>query len=719
MNITKRIKTYEPFFNDYYLDTIEFQQYSSTFIKVKSTNPKHEEAHVLICTIFKSDEEVTEVDLEEEANRFAQDSKKANPIFVSYEYYYIEDESHNTIGIDVCFLIYEDTSFKIEGEGLSNYYDGMTFYNNKEYEKAYKCFYEGYQNHDPDCVYALAYLAEEGKGTDKDYNKALQLYKKASDLDNDLASMKVGEMYEDDSLDEPNYQEAQKYFERAATNEYPPAFEALGRLSLLVDNTNYNDAKAYFEKGRDLGDYACSFNLGVMYEQGVGVRQDYTKAYKYYLEAASQGDVAGQMALSILLENGNGCNKDLEESLSWLKEAAEGGYAPAKDTLATKYLYGEGVKEDKKQAYSLCLESANLGYPPAMYHLANYLIIKNDKKDYQEINSLLTKASNQNYGPAIIDLAYYTHKGYYGTKQDDKKAFELYMQGASLKDSVALSCVGACYEEGIGVLKNRLKAMEYYKKAIALGDNQAMYNLAIMYLDGKSTKPYEYDQAIEYLNHCANNNLGLACLTLSELYEDGFQVEKDDDKSFEYLKKAYDLDVKESYERMEKYYLLKGNDEEAFKVIKKAAKEGIPYYQAKLALQYLTPSNKDIFDLDLGIKILEDASNSNNIDALLLLGSIYEEGKLLPKDLKKAINYYNIAAKVGSFDALAYLGFAYLHNEEIKDIDKAFKLATESYNKGSILAIDLLIEINTIQGNIKEVKRLENERGNINEKKYR
>ena len=48
--------------------------------------------------------------------------------------------------------------------------------------------------------------------------------------------------------------------------------------------------------------------LGLLYEKGNGVRQDYSEAAKWYRKAADQGSVYGQISLGYLYEKGNGVN---------------------------------------------------------------------------------------------------------------------------------------------------------------------------------------------------------------------------------------------------------------------------------------------------------------------------------------------------------------------------------------------------------------------------
>ena len=56
------------------------------------------------------------------------------------------------------------------------------------------------------------------------------------------------------------------------------------------DNCRSIIAIKYFKKASELGNCDATFNLGMMYYYGTGVRQDYTIAMKYYRKAAKQGN---------------------------------------------------------------------------------------------------------------------------------------------------------------------------------------------------------------------------------------------------------------------------------------------------------------------------------------------------------------------------------------------------------------------------------------------
>lgn len=63
---------------------------------------------------------------------------------------------------------------------------------------------------------------------------------------------------------------------------------------------NYPKAAELFLKAARLGSAVAQFNLGYMYEKGIGLGSDYTQAYVFYQLAARQGYVAAQEPLNQL-----------------------------------------------------------------------------------------------------------------------------------------------------------------------------------------------------------------------------------------------------------------------------------------------------------------------------------------------------------------------------------------------------------------------------------
>ena len=98
------------------------------------------------------------------------------------------------------------------------------------------------------------------------------------------------------------------------------------------------------------GDADAQFNLGVAYENGEGVPQDYAEAVRWYRLAAEQDNASAQFNLGLMYSNGEGVPQDYAESARWYRLAAEQGEASSQQNLGFLYDTGRGVPQDHAEA---------------------------------------------------------------------------------------------------------------------------------------------------------------------------------------------------------------------------------------------------------------------------------------------------------------------------------------------------------------------------------
>ncbi|WXT99885.1 MAG: Sel1-repeat-containing protein YbeT [Catillopecten margaritatus gill symbiont] len=84
----------------------------------------------------------------------------------------------------------------------------------------------------------------------------------------------------------------------------------------IIELANQNDADGQYE-------------LGLMYELGVGVEQDLTQAFNWYQKSANQQQAKAQYNLGIFFALGKGVEKDITQSKHWIRCANKNGYSGA------------------------------------------------------------------------------------------------------------------------------------------------------------------------------------------------------------------------------------------------------------------------------------------------------------------------------------------------------------------------------------------------------
>ncbi len=72
-----------------------------------------------------------------------------------------------------------------------------------------------------------------------------------------------------------------------------------------------------------LGDVSAQFTLAGVYENGIGIDQDYGLAAKWFLKAANSGSPEAQSHIGELYLHGHGVDEDYEKAIFWFRQAAE------------------------------------------------------------------------------------------------------------------------------------------------------------------------------------------------------------------------------------------------------------------------------------------------------------------------------------------------------------------------------------------------------------
>ena len=87
-------------------------------------------------------------------------------------------------------------------------------------------------------------------------------------------------------------------------------------------------AASLFKKGAERGDSYSQLHLGVMYERGKGVLQDYAEAVRWYKLSAKQGHSSAQYNLGLMYDEGKGVQDYLKAHM-WMNLASASASASA------------------------------------------------------------------------------------------------------------------------------------------------------------------------------------------------------------------------------------------------------------------------------------------------------------------------------------------------------------------------------------------------------
>jgi TPR repeat protein len=105
-------------------------------------------------------------------------------------------------------------------------------------------------------------------------------------------------------------------------------------------------AALWLEQAVAQGHPAAAYELGVLFEGGLGVPRDYRRAASLYELAARAGRPDAMNNLGALFARGMGVEQDFESAVFWYREAAALGLPSAMANLGSAYYRGRGVAKN-------------------------------------------------------------------------------------------------------------------------------------------------------------------------------------------------------------------------------------------------------------------------------------------------------------------------------------------------------------------------------------
>jgi len=166
-----------------------------------------------------------------------------------------------------------------------------------------------------------------------------------------------------------------------------------------------------------------------------------------------------------------------------------------------------------------------------------FLARNGKERDFIEAVNIWKELSNYKYPDACAWLSICLKNGY-GVLQDEQEAEKFMIIAAECGNNFALA---RCYASGSGVLKNAVKAVDHYKKAIDENeDPRSQANLGYCYFSGEGLADKDYQLAFKYNKDSADVGYPAGQFNLGYFYENGVAVEKDIGLALLYYRLAAD-----------------------------------------------------------------------------------------------------------------------------------------------------------------------------------
>jgi TPR repeat protein len=241
------------------------------------------------------------------------------------------------------------------------------------------------------------------------------------------------------------------------------------------------------------------------------------------------------------------------------------------------------------------------------------------------------------------DEAFATLKGLYKTNTD-----------AFIRDSIATTLLGTCYNQGLGTIKDEDAAVRWLTIGSALGNPKAMNAIAVMYYNGGVFKQ-DKKQALKYFKQASDKGNAFGMASLGQMYMSGEGTKKDTKEGLRLLRESAENGEPSAY-----FYLAEAFDGgigvtvdygEAAKLFKKAADKGYMDAYSEVALLYLKGVGVPQDD-EKGCAWATKALNAGTAGGQCVLGICYRDGLCgKPVDIDKSNELIDKAAERGNKQA--------------------------------------------------------------------
>lgn len=428
---------------------IEKHIYFEKFLDKRQLNSEKE----WTCVVFLcSQRDVIEYDCDkvfEEAGKIAENENK-----VHNEDYY-RDIFHK---LQVCAKL---------GDAKCQNLLGIWYNKGIGIEKNYELALEWYKK-SSEQEYAKAYsnlgdLYYYGEGVGEDLEKAVEYYTIGANLNSPICMYNLAYCYYSGEGVEKDERKAFDLYKKSAELGYCPAQEELGKIykrGLMGKKESPKMSFNWYFKAAEQGSDTGEFYMGYFYAKGYGVKKDVNQSFEWYSKAVKHGNPHALNNFAYCYEQGIGTSIDLPKAAYYYEKAAKMGNTTAQKNLAKCYKKGIGVNIDPPMAFLWTLEAAKGTDLESQKYIALYYL-----KGY---------GTDRSHKESLMWYARYYLRNIFS---DVNQAFNAFVEKAKKNDAHSLYIVGKCLQYGIATDKNITKANSYFEKAANLGHVESLIKL--------------------------------------------------------------------------------------------------------------------------------------------------------------------------------------------------------------------------------------------------
>jgi TPR repeat protein len=229
---------------------------------------------------------------------------------------------------------------------------GFQYYLKDQFKRADKVWRPLANNGDSNTQYWLGRMYEESGVFPQYKNEVIVWYKKSARQGDSHAAYSLGRLYQERHNQDDSYESLQSavaWYRFAAQQGHKDAQIRLDDLSssdLSGEEELASSVIDTYWMWNDEGTSLDEFRGGLDPHEEVPIRKNEKTTLEDYQDSADAGDVRAQYILGVMYEHGSGVKQDYSQALTFYRLSAEGDCADAQYSLGQMYLKGLGVEKN-------------------------------------------------------------------------------------------------------------------------------------------------------------------------------------------------------------------------------------------------------------------------------------------------------------------------------------------------------------------------------------
>ncbi len=454
--------------------------------------------------------------------------------------------------------------------------------------------------------------------------------------------------------------------------------------------------RAAFEANQKLariGSPEAQYELGLMYANGMGIKQNIPMAIHWITQAARKGLAAAQYLLGTRFENGAGVEQSAHWAIHWYQQAAEQGHtkamyrlsvlygvaqsaqaavflrqsanaglSAAQCALGKAYLHGETVERDRTLGLEWLERAAAQNLDEAQFALGDALLQGHpDAATLEQAIFWLRKAARQDYLAAQVTLEEMERSGTVPLRTrgsagkraaaDRRRREDRWILAAEKGPADSKFQLAKMYDEGLGVSADTELARHWYSQAALQGHPEAQFRLGQLLMQQGSMEAEAWYRRAAEAGHAS------AQFALGSLVKPGPENLSATFERLEWWSKAAIQRDAHALTALGNWFADNADDLAASCYLV-AAGEGQAHAQFLLA-QHLERSSGDPARLTTAMAWYRQAAQGGSAGAQHAVGMAHLTGRGANKDVKEALRWLVLAAEQGHAAAQWNLGVVY------------------------------------------------------------